>query len=135
RPQMVPAGKESKLLILQLDKTGRKSPVSSSWDNGFVTANPMTFGTFCVGIDTIPPKITPNGFSDDANLSGRKDLRVKISDDLAGIKSYLPLIDGKWALFEYDQKNNVLVHNFDTSRIQKGTKHVLSLKVTDNCNN
>lgn len=135
RPQKVPAGKESKLLIIQLDNIGRKSPISSSWENGFVTANPRTFGTFFIGIDTVPPLITPNGFSAGANLAGRSGLRIKISDDLAGIKSYEPLIDGKWALFEYDQKNNVLIHKFDPGRIQKGTKHSLSIKVTDNCNN
>jgi len=135
RPHTIPAGKESKLLIIQLDKTGRKSPVSGSWDNGFVNANPRTFGAFFIGIDTVPPNITPNGFSAGANLSGRTGLRIKISDDLAGIKSYEPVIDGKWALFEYDQKNNVLIHNFDASRIKKGTKHNLSLKVTDNCDN
>lgn len=135
RPQKVPAGKESKLLIMQIDKTGRKSPVTSSWDNGFVTANPRTFGAFFIGIDTVPPRITSNGFSSGANLSGKTDLRVKISDDLSGIKSYEPLIDGLWALFEYDQKNNVLIHNFDAARINKDRKHTLSLKVTDNCDN
>lgn len=135
KTQRVPAGKESKLLILQIDNIGRKTPVTSSWDNGFVTANPRTFGTFFVGIDTVPPQITPNGFSAGANLAGRQNMRIKISDDLSGIKSYEPVIDGKWALFEYDQKNNVLIHNFDPGRIQKGTKHSLTIKVTDNCNN
>jgi hypothetical protein len=135
RPQKIPAGKESKLLILQLDNIGRKTPVGSSWDNGFVTANPRTLGTFFIGIDTVPPQITPNSFSPGANLTGRSGMRIKISDDLAGIKSYEPFIDGKWALFEYDQKNNVLIHNFDPERIQKGTRHKLTVKVTDNCNN
>ncbi len=135
RPDKVPAGKESKLLILQLDNIGRKTPVGGSWENGFVTANPRTFGTFFIGIDTVPPRITPNGFSAGANLAGKSAMRIKISDDLAGIKSYEPFIDGKWALFEYDQKNDVLIHTFDPKRIQKGTKHRLSVKVTDNCNN
>ncbi len=51
------------------------------------------------------------------------------------LKSYEPVIDGKWALFEYDQKNNLLIYSFDPKRIQKGTKHNLSLKVTDNLDN
>ena len=135
KPSKLPAGKESKLLILQIDKKGRKNPVSSSWDKGFVTASPRTFGTFFIGIDTVPPRITTSGFSSGVNLSGRAELRIKISDDLSGIKSYDPLIDGKWALFEYDQKNNVLIYTFDATRIRKGTKHTLMLKVTDNCDN
>jgi hypothetical protein len=56
-------------------------------------------------------------------------------DDLSGIKSYEPSIDGKWALFEYDQKNDVLIYKFDPERITKGSKHTLSLKVTDNREN
>lgn len=135
RPKEIPASGESKLLIIQLDKMGRKSPVSSSRDKGFITASPRTFGTFFIGLDTVPPGITPNGFSSGANLSGRTSLRVKINDDLSGIKSYEPIIDGEWALFEYDQKNNVLIHNFDEARIRKGTSHTLSLKVKDNCDN
>jgi hypothetical protein len=135
KPSKLPAGKESKLLILQIDKKGRKNPVSSSWDKGFVTASPRTFGTFFIGIDTVPPRITTSGFSSGANLSGRTELRIRISDDLSGIKSYDPLIDGKWALFEYDQKNNVLIYTFDATRIRKGIKHTLTLKVTDNCDN
>ena len=44
-------------------------------------------------------------------------------------------IDGKWALFEYDQKNNVLIYKFDPERIARGTKHSLSLNVADNKDN
>lgn len=135
KPSKLPAGKESKLLILQIDKKGRNNPVSSSWDKGFVTASPRTFGTFFIGIDTVPPRVTNGGFASGANLSGKAELRIRISDDLSGIKSYDPLIDGKWALFEYDQKNNVLIYSFDAAKIRKGTKHALTLKVTDNCDN
>jgi hypothetical protein len=38
-------------------------------------------------------------------------------------------------LFEYDQKNDVLIYRFDEKRIARGTKHSLSLKVTDNKDN
>jgi len=54
---------------------------------------------------------------------------------LSGIKSYEPAIDGKWALFEYDQKNDVLIYRFDPVRLTKGTTHSLTLKVTDNKEN
>jgi len=135
KPDNVPAGKESKLLIIQLADNIKKIPLTSSWNNGFLSADPNTFGTFFIGIDTIPPSIQHNGFTTGANLTGRTTMKIRITDELSGIKTYEPLIDGKWALFEYDQKNNLLVYNFDSKRIQKGTKHDLSLKVTDNRDN
>jgi hypothetical protein len=69
------------------------------------------------------------------NLSGKREIRIRITDEFSGIKSYEPAIDEKWALFEYDQKNEVLIYRFDENRIMKGTKHTLLLKVTDNKNN
>jgi len=62
-------------------------------------------------------------------------MRIRIRDDFSGIKSYEPEIDGKWALFEYDQKNDVLIYQFDEERITKGSRHDLTLKVTDRKDN
>jgi hypothetical protein len=62
-------------------------------------------------------------------------IRIVITDDLSGIKAYSGVIDGKWALFEYDSKNNLIFYRFDPKRITKGTKHNLSLVITDNRDN
>ena len=135
KPDRVPAGKESKLLIIQTGDGNKRTPLNSTWENGYLHAQASTFGNFFVGIDTIPPVITASGLSQGINLSGRKEMRIRISDNLSGIKSYEPVIDGLWALFEYDQKNNVLIYKFDEERISKGTDHNLTLKVTDNRDN
>ena len=45
------------------------------------------------------------------------------------------LIDGKWALFEYDQKNNILIYRFDEKRIRRDQNIIFHLKVTDNKDN
>jgi hypothetical protein len=95
----------------------------------------MSFGNFYIGIDTVAPVISANGLIPGAVLTGRTEMKIKITDDLSGIKSYEPSIDGNWALFEYDPKYNVLIYNFDKQRITQGSKHSLSLKVTDNKNN
>jgi murein DD-endopeptidase MepM/ murein hydrolase activator NlpD len=135
KPNHVPQGKGTKFLIVELDDDLKKIPVSSVWDNGYLTANPRTFGSFYIGIDTIPPSISFIGFSSGANLEGKSELKIKINDDFSGIKAYEPEIDGKWALFEYDQKNSILIYKFDPKRIQKGSRHNLSLSVTDNRDN
>jgi len=135
KPDRIPERLESKMLIIQLADDIKKIPLTSTWNNGYLSANTNIFGTFCIGIDTVPPLILYNGLSSGANLTGKISMKIKISDELSGIKTYEPLIDGKWALFEYDQKNNLLTYNFDPKRIQKGTKHNLILNVTDSVDN
>jgi len=135
KPSSVPAGKESKMLIVQMSDDFKKSAINSSYSDGYVTGDILSFGMFFAGIDTVAPSIFANGLQSGSDLTGKSELRIKITDDLSGIKSYEPVLDGKWALFEYDQKNNVLVYRFDPARITKGTTHNLTLKVTDNKEN
>ena len=135
KPRLIPSGMESKMLIVQLDDDQKKIAANSKWTEGFLTADVMSFGRYFIGIDTIAPYITANGLVNGVNVSDRKEIRIRIKDDLSGIKSYVPVIDGKWALFEYDQKNEVLIYKFDARRITKGAKHDLSLTVTDNKDN
>ena len=135
KPSRIPAGKESKMLLVQLSDDLKKSALSSTFSDGYVTANALSFGKFFVGIDTLAPLISPNGLVNGADLTSRKEIKIKITDELSGIKDYEPVIDGEWALFEYDQKNNVIIYRFDPQRITKGTKHKLTLKVTDNKDN
>ncbi len=134
KPDSVLVGKESKMMIVRLDDD-RKSAINSKWSDGYMVGETLSFGKFYVGADTVPPVISANGLVSGINLTGRKELRMKITDDFSGIKSYEPSIDGEWALFEYDPKNNLLLYRFDSKRIKKGTKHNLSMKVTDNKDN
>lgn len=135
RPGIFTAGMESKMTIVQTGDEQKKSSLISTWSDGYLTAEATSFGSFCVGIDTIPPVITPNGLVSGKNLTGRKEIRIKIKDDLSGIKSYEPEIDGNWALFEFDQKNDVLIYGFDEKRIKRNSEHLLKLKVSDNKDN
>jgi hypothetical protein len=135
KPKTIPAGKESKLLLVQLADDQKKIAVNSFWSDGFLTADVLSFGRFYIGIDTVAPVISANGLVQGANLTGKKEIRIRITDELSGIKSYDPSIDGNWALFEYDQKNDMLIYKFDETRITKGSKHNLTLKVADNKDN
>ena len=135
KPTIIPSGKESKMLLVRLDDDLNRVAATSSWTGAYLTADLLSFGRYYIGIDTIAPVISTNGLVNGANLTGKKEIRIRIKDDLSGIKSYEPMIDGSWALFEYDQKNDLLVYKFDETRIKKGSLHNLSLKVTDNKDN
>ena len=135
KPSNIPAGKESKMLIVQLGDDQKKTGMNSIWSDGYLSADVLSFGRFYAGIDTVPPEISAQGLVPGINLAGRKEIRIKVTDDLSGIRSYVPTIDGNWALFEYDQKNDVLIYKFDGARIKKASKHTLTLKVSDNKDN
>lgn len=131
KPTITPAGKQSKMLIVRIGAGQSKIACNSSWSGGSLTAEVLSFGNFFIGIDTIKPVIS-GGVAKGANLTGRKELRFRITDDLSGIRSYEGMIDGKWALFEYDQKSDLLIYKFDETRIIKGSKHDIVLQVSDN---
>lgn len=102
----------------------------SSYDNGYVKANPTSFGNFYVTIDTIAPIIRPINITDGKSMKGLSRISFKISDNLSGIKSFRGTIDGTWVLMEYDQKTATLWHTFDQQT--PSGKHLLKLELIDN---
>jgi len=102
-------------------------------DSIFITKS-VQAGTYFLAKDSIPPKIKPINFKKNQWLSKSKFLKVKIEDDLSGIKSYKGKINGKWVLFEYEPKNKNLTYNFNDLKFKSG-KQDLKLKVTDNVGN
>ena len=131
----LPARLHEKALIVQIEPSEQRSSAGGTYRDGVVRANLGEFGEYAVGVDTVPPRITPINIKNGANMRGVKDIRFKIKDDFSGINTYNGRIDGNWALFEYDAKNDSLYYNFDADRLTKNTQHTLELKVTDNKGN
>ena len=127
----LPERLQEKALIVQIDSAGRRSSAGGAYRDGIVRSASSVFGEFAIGVDTVPPRITPVNIRNGANMSGIKDVRFKISDDFSGILSYNGRINGQWALFEYDAKNSLLYYQFDDKRLTRNTQHALELKVTD----
>ncbi|MCX6334428.1 MAG: M23 family metallopeptidase [Bacteroidia bacterium] len=97
KPKLIPEGKASKMLIVQLSDDFNKTSIGGTVTEGYITADALSFGMFYVGIDTVAPGIFANSLTAGADLTGKSQLRIRITDDLSGIKSYEPIIDGKWA--------------------------------------
>ena len=64
-------------------------------------------------------------------MSGKKDLRFLVTDELSGIDTFEGYLDNRWVLFEYDMKNDLLIYAFDTARITRNAAHELELYVRD----
>jgi len=99
---------------------------------GWIYADIRDFGTYTIMSDTVSPKITPINIE---NSVKNRLIRIRISDNASGIKSWLGTIDGNWVLFKYDIKTSRLNYLFDDSRLKKGQNHILKLVVFDSCGN
>lgn len=134
RPDTVIPGKEAKMCLAQVSSKGVVSYSGGEYKYGFVSGDVNRLGDYTVTVDTVPPVIRPT-FSSGANLTGRQSFSITITDDFSGIRSYETLIDGEWALAEYDAKNNLLIYRPEKQYIKENTLHRIELTVTDNRGN
>jgi len=104
-----------------------------TYEDGYIKAEPRTFGDFFIKLDTVPPVIVALNIKPGARLSAAKRISFRIGDNLSGIKSYAGKIDGKWVLMEWDFKSKILGYSFNAD-IAPG-KHIFELTVTDYKNN
>jgi hypothetical protein len=108
---------------------------NSTYRKGNVfTTNVKTLGKYALVLDTIPPKISIAKSIKGKWLSDKKSIQFTISDDLSGIKSYNGYLNGKWILFEYDNKTKKITHNFNDGIVAEGTND-LKIIVVDNLGN
>jgi len=124
-----------KLLLVTLDEEGMIDEAGGEYKDGRVSSSLRNFGKFAIGIDTIPPEIKTVGGEINGNMTGRKNLKFLISDELSGIDKYEGYIDDRWVLFEYDMKNDLLIHEFDSDILTPNNTHELELYVTDSRGN
>jgi hypothetical protein len=97
------------------------------------TSKVKTLGKYKLVSDTIAPKVSilkpieGKWVSDDA-------IQFQISDVSSGIKSYNGYLNGKWILFEYDNKTNKITHIFNDEQLLEGANE-LKVIVIDNVGN
>jgi hypothetical protein len=122
---------KNKLLLVTLNEDQELEEAGGIYENGAVISTLRSFGQFAVAIDTVVPEIIPNGTIALGHLTGVSKIAFTIRDNLSGIEDYNGYIDNRWALFEYDPKNELLTYTFDPKRITADTLHELELYVTD----
>lgn len=125
------ASLHKKLLLISQNDQNKPESAGGKYVNGSVVASLRNFGSFAIALDTIPPQIISKNGKPGAVLSGKEVLSFIILDDLSGIDRYDGFINNRWALFEYDPKNDLLSYTIDKERIDQGSEHELELYVTD----
>jgi hypothetical protein len=108
-----------------------------SWQDGWLITHVEQFGSFCIMLDTVAPRITPVSFA--ANMANARHMSFKIADNYpikgrnTPVLRYNAWVDDQWILFEHDSKSQTITHRFD-GRIGSGP-HRLRLEATDNRGN
>ncbi len=129
---LVPDQLKSKVFICREIK-GKTNYLDSKHSNGWYSAQTNRFGKFYILADTVAPRIQPTVISKD--MTGRKYIEFKITDNLSGINTYSIYINGKWVLGEYEPKKTALRYYFDDNRLPKASTYKLKVVVGDNMKN
>ena len=104
----------------------------TTYSDGTFCASVRDFGTFALTCDTVPPKVSLTNYKEGKPLKARV-LKIKISDDMAGIETYNCYLNGSWILAEYDAKSATLF--IDTQGKLHAGQNNLRVEVADGCGN
>lgn len=124
----------SKTYII-LKESDKPTMLGGTWKDGWIEAETTRFGTFAAQTDTVPPVIEAISIENHEALKESNRVQFKITDTFSGIGKITGMLDGQWALFEYDAKRNLLTHYFDQTRFSFNRRHKLNLEVWDKCGN
>ena len=87
--------------------------------NNYFYHRTKSLGTYFIKNDSIPPLIQLKNFKNNDWISNKNFIRIKITDNETGIKSYQVKINNKWTLFEYEYKRSELFYKFDSYFLNK----------------
>lgn len=132
-PDKVNTEHRDHLIIVRTELDGDITTYPSRWKGDYLSARPKDLGAFHVMLDTIAPEIRPLNFKDGQDVSSMNVLKVNIKDDLTDIDAYRGTIGGRWVLFQYDAKNDLLFYEMD-EHVPAG-EHILRLSVDDEAGN
>ena len=110
------------------------SYISSKKNKSYIYANTSSLGEYIISKDTLKPDIKPINFKNNSNIKVKNTLRLRLKDDLSGIKNYSSYFNGNWALFEYEPKSNMIFHNLSDGIIKDGENELI-IKYEDGVGN
>lgn len=135
KPYNLPEKLRSKAVIAACND-GRPDNCGGTWVNGMLKTRVRSFGDYCIMADADPPSIVPVVFADDMRKKNSISFRIRDNFAVSGQAdkmSFRGTVDGKWVLFEFDQKRERLTYTFD-EHVGPG-KHQLRLAVKDDRGN
>ena len=121
-----------------LVKCGEKSTTALKgvWQDSIYFVEMKSLGSYQCSLDMTPPKIEVINLK--RKMTQGMTIKFKITDELEPASKkdrlrYVGKIDGKWVLFKYDLKNELIYHTLDDKH--PPGEHILHLSVNDNRGN
>ena len=133
-PQMISDTLELRQSFIGRIKDKKITYINSRKDDSYIYANTSSLGKYTISRDTLKPEIKPINFKQNSNISSRSSIRLRLKDEMSGIKSYDAFLNGKWALFEYEPKSNLIFHKISDNIIKKG-ENILLINYQDGVGN
>lgn len=134
KPETVlPDSLMSKVIVAEVQSDGTLKGRGGIWNKKMVTAQVPTFGDYTLVLDTVSPEVVKDYVPADMNSYRGAVIQFIAKDKLSKIKSYSGKVDGKWMLFEFDKKSNML--QCDISPLMENKEHKVELVVIDERNN
>ena len=129
----VPQELRSRVVLGSRSRKGTLTCIGGKYENGAVTARMRSAGEVYVAADTAAPLIRPR-FQPGADLSGKRSLSFRLTDNFSGIAEWSAQLDGQWAPLDYSPMQGTVTLPFD-SRMSRRTTHTLVVTATDPCGN
>ena len=124
-----------KALIATVNSKNEIESAGGKFSQGLVETQVNYFGDFFVVVDSLAPTISPINIFNRKDMSKETQIMFRVEDVLSGVATIVGTINGNWALFEYDPKNNLVFYEIDDQRLERGKAHQLELKITDRKDN
>ena len=112
---------------------GRKNKIQYVFgkkNDGKIYAKNISEGKYFLTKDTKPPSIKPINFQNGKWVNNLSILKLRVNDNLSGIKKYNAYINGDWILMEYEPKRKLLFFDFSNLK-SDDSKLELNLIVED----
>ena len=133
-PQMISDTLELRQSFIGRIKDKNIAYINSRKNDSYIYANTSSLGKYTISRDTLKPEIKPINFKQNSNISSKSTIRLRLKDEMSGIKSYDAFLNGKWALFEYEPKSNLIFHKISDNIINKG-ENILLINYQDGVGN
>jgi hypothetical protein len=135
RPNYNSAVSLEKMVLCKVLKNNKLDFLPSEIKNGTLTSDVYSFSSFTIASDTIAPTLKLVNLFDGKRFGSPATFGFKVRDNFTGLWDYTATIDGKWALFYFESKQNYIHYTIDPSRIEKGKTHQLHFEAWDATNN
>jgi len=122
----------SKALIVQVGNKKIYAKGGTITPEGNITTRLKNFGNFAIFYDIEPPKVELITDSVSLlNLTKNSIIKLKISDNLAGIESYNVYLDGNWIISNYRRKKGELWIDLSKVETLLSGEHSIEVIITD----